>query len=368
MPAPRATLRDDARRNQVASDRPAIHVLIVDDSVVVRRILAKVLGHDPRFVVAGAVSTGDQALAFAHKQPVDLVLLDMQMPGLDGLTALPRLLERGTATQVVLLSATCREGSETALQALAMGASDVVAKPSAGHFSDAFVEHLLDRLAHLVPSAERSRAPEPADQASPRLRLPGTLVRALGIGASTGGIGAIMELIAGLNGQLDAPIFITQHLPANFQTLFAEQLRRSTGRTVVVAEDGMAVRAGAIHVAPGQAHLSLMRPARGSGVLVKLTTESCLHGSFPAVDPMFAGMARVYGAGACGVILSGMGRDGLAGAQAIVDAGGWTIAQDHDSSTVWGMPGAIAKAGLASAILPPPAIADLVIAQCKAAP
>jgi len=183
MPVPRATPRDDAPPKQAMPARPAIRVLIVDDSVVVRRILAKVLGHDSRFAVAGAVSTGDQALAFAHKPPVDLVLLDMQMPGLDGLTVLPQLLERGTATQVVLLSATCREGSETALQALAMGASDVVAKPSAGHFSDMFVEHLLDRLAHLVPSAERSRAPEPADQASTRLRPPGTLVQALGIGA-----------------------------------------------------------------------------------------------------------------------------------------------------------------------------------------
>lgn len=366
MPATRATPKDDAAKEDRPTERPAISVLIVDDSVVVRRIMAKVFAHDPRFVVIGAVSTGDQALAFVHKQPVDLVLLDMQMPGLDGLQVLPQLLERGTATQVVLLSANCREGSEVALQALAMGASDVVAKPSAGHFSDAFVEHLLDRLVHLVPSAERSRTPEPVDQTSARLRPPGMLVRAVGIGASTGGITAIMELIARLEGQLQAPIFITQHLPANFQQLFAEQLRRSTSRVVIIAEDGMAVRPGAIHVAPGLAHLSFLRDARGQ-CIIKLTTERCLHGSFPAVDPMFAGMARVYGMGACGVILSGMGRDGLAGAQAIVEAGGWTIAQDHDSSAVWGMPGAIAKAGLASAILPPPAIADLILAQCKAA-
>lgn len=360
MPANRAHSPDDA-----PPERPAINVLIVDDSVVVRRIMAKIFAQDPRFAVTGTVSTGDQALAFVRKQPVDLVLLDMLMPGLDGLQVLPRLLERGTATQVVLLSANCREGSETALQALAMGASDVVAKPSAGHFSDQFIEHLLDRLFHLVPSAERSRTPEPVDQASARLRPPGTLVRAVGIGASTGGISAIVALVARLEGQLKAPIFITQHLPANFQALFAEQLRRATSRTVVVAEDGMAVRAGTIHVAPGLAHLSFSRDARGQ-CAIKLTTERCLHGSFPAVDPMFTGMARVYGAGACGVILSGMGRDGLAGAQAIVEAGGWTIAQDHESSAVWGMPGSVAKAGLASAILPPPAIADLILTQCKA--
>jgi two-component system chemotaxis response regulator CheB len=134
---------------------------------------------------------------------------------------------------------------------------------------------------------------------------------------------------------------------------------------VVIAEDGMAVRGGTIHIAPGHAHLSFVKDARGH-ILVRLTTERCLHGGFPAVDPMFAGLARVYGAGACGVILSGMGRDGLAGAQSIVEAGGWMIAQDHESSAVWGMPGSVAKAGLASAILPPPAIADTIIRQWQA--
>jgi len=366
MPATRATSQDDAAKDDRVPVRPTISVLIVDDSVVVRRIMTKALAQDPRFAVVGAVSNGDEALTFVREQAVDLVLLDMQMPGLDGLQVLPRLLERGTATQVVLLSANCREGSEISLQALAMGASDVVAKPSAGHFSDAFVEHLRDRLVHLVPSAERSRTPEPVDQARARLRPAGMLVRAVGIGASTGGITAIMELITRLEGQLQAPIFITQHLPANFQQLFAEQLRRSTSRAVMVAEEGMTVRPGAIHVAPGLAHLSLTRDPRGQ-CTIRLTTERCLHGGFPAVDPMFAAMARVYGAGACGVILSGMGRDGLAGAQAIVEAGGWTIVQDHVSSAVWGMPGSVAKAGLASAILPPPAIGDLIRAQCKAA-
>src|SRR5690606_25144300 len=187
----------------------------------------------------------------------------------------------------------------------------------------------------------------------------------VGIGGSTGGIGAIMELLAGLDGELRAPVFITQHLPANFQLLFAEQLRRSTGRPVVIAEEGMAVRPGTIHVAPGVAHLSLSRDGRGQ-CTVRLSQERCLHGGVPAVDPMFAGMAHAYGVGACGVILSGMGRDGLAGAQAIVEAGGWMVAQDYNSSAVWGMPGSVAKAGLASAILPPPAIAALILARHQA--
>jgi len=355
----------ESSESPVATRRP-INVLIVDDAVVVRRVMAKVLENDQRFSVIGAVSSGAQALAFVRTQPVDLVLLDIQMPGLDGLQVLPRLLNSGRGVQVVLLSGTCREGSELALQALALGASDVVAKPTTGHFSDRFVEHLVDRLVHLVPAAERSRTPELIDEASARLRPLGSQVRAVGIGGSTGGISAILTLIAAFDGIAAFPIFITQHLPANFQPLFAEQLRRVTRMPVVIAEDGMPVRAGTIHVAPGNAHLSVTKHARGH-VLVQLTNERCLHGSFPAVDPMFMGLARVYGAGACGVILSGMGRDGLAGAQAIAEYGGWTIAQDHETSAVWGMPGSVAKAGLASAILEPAAIADLIIDQWEAA-
>lgn len=343
-----------------------INVLIVDDSVVVRRILTKVFADDDRFAVMGAVSSGGQALEFARTRTADLVLLDMQMPGLDGLQVLPQLLGTERKTQVVLLSGSCREGSELALQALALGASDVVAKPSAGHFSDRFVEHLLDRIIHLVPSTERSRTPERVDQAAARLRPTGSMVRALAIGGSTGGISAIMTLIAGLEGVSTFPIFITQHLPANFQPLFAEQLRRATRMPVVIAEDGRPVRPGTIHVAPGHAHLSLGKDA-GGHVKLRLTNERCLHGSFPAVDPMFQGLARVYGSGACGAILSGMGRDGLAGAQMIVESGGWMIAQDHETSAVWGMPGSVAKAGLASAILPPAGIASLILEQSRAA-
>jgi len=343
-----------------------IDVLIVDDSVVVRRIMSRVLSQDGRFYVIGAVSSGSQALDFVGKRRVDLVLLDIQMPDVDGLQILPQLLAAERGTRVVLLSGSCREDSEIALQALAMGASDVVAKPAAGHFSDRFVEHLLDRLIHLAPSTERNRPPEQLDQASARLRPAGSKVRAVAIGASTGGISAILSVIAGLESAAMFPIFITQHLPPSFQPLLAEQLRRATHLPVVMVESGMAVHPGTIHVAPGTAHLSLGKGARGQ-VLVRLTDQRCLHGSFPAVDPMFAALAHIYGPGACGVILSGMGRDGLAGAQAIVEAGGWMIAQDHETSAVWGMPGSVVKGGLASAILPPAAIADLILRQRQSA-
>lgn len=351
--------------SETSRHRPT-QVLIVDDSVVVRRVMSRALASDGRFEVAGAVPNGAQALDFVGREPVDLVLLDIEMPGLNGLEVLRNLLSLQKRAQVVLLSGSCKEGSEIALQALALGASDVVAKPSAGHFSDHFIEHLLDRLVHLAPSAERNRTPEQADEERARLRPLGSLVRAVAIGASTGGISAIISVIKGLEETPNFPIFVTQHLPASFQPLLAEQLRRVTALPVVLAEHAMPVRAGTIHLAPGTAHLSLGKGARGQA-LIRLSDERCLHASFPAVDPMFSAIAAIYGRGACGVILSGMGRDGLAGAQAIVEVEGWMIAQDHVSSSVWGMPGSVVKSGLASAILPPTGIADLIIQQAGSA-
>lgn len=363
----------DGRNGHISSDGRAsgsgggrLEVLIVDDSVVVRRIMAKVFAEDARFCVAGAVASGEQAVAFVGSRHVDLVLLDMNMPGEDGLTVLAKMLGHDRHIQVVLLSAICREGSDIALKALALGAADVIAKPAAGHFSPSFIEHLRDRLHHLTSAAERARTPERIDQVEARLRPLGTMVRAVGIGGSTGGIGSVTSVMAGFKGRVPVPIFVTQHLPANFQPLFADQLRRATHLPVVIGEDGMDVRPGTIYIAPGRAHLSLHRSASGL-ITVKHSKEACLHGGYPAVDPMLRALANIYGAGACGVILSGMGRDGLAGAQAIVEAGGWLIAQDHATSAVWGMPGSVAKAGLASAIQAPGAIAQTILQQRQAA-
>ena len=358
--------RDQTSLHRSAGSSGALQVLIVDDSVVVRRIMSKVFDEDPRFTVAGAVATGEQAVEFAHARHVDLVLLDMNLPGEDGLSVLGKILSHDRETQVVLLSASLREGSDVALRALAMGAADVIAKPAAGHFSPSFIEHLRDRLHHLTPAAERARTPEQDDQAVARLRPLGTIVRAVAIGGSTGGIGSVTAVMAGFKGRVPIPIFVTQHLPANFQPLFADQLRRATHLPVIIAEDGIAVKAGTVYIAPGHAHLSLYRSPAGA-ITIRHSQEACLHGGHPAVDPMFRAIAHIYGAGACGVILSGMGRDGLAGAQAIAEAGGWLVAQDHATSAVWGMPGSVVKAGLASAILSPNLIAETILQQRLAA-
>ncbi len=342
-------------------------VLVVDDSLVVRRVIAKVLADDRRFEIVGAVSSAAQALAFVAANPVDLVLLDVEMAGESGLTVLPRLLEHDRRLRVVILSGSFLEGSEAAVRALAIGASDVVAKPTAGHFSNEFIDSLIERLLQLAPAGPRGRLMvEAASARNWALRPMGGQIRALAIGASTGGIGAIISVLSGLPEHIDFPIFITQHLPPNFQTLFASQIAKSVRFPVVVASDELIVRSGVIHVATGEAHLTVQRRYKGL-VRIVHSHEATGHGTYPAVDPMFRSLGTAYGPGGCGIILSGMGRDGLVGARALVDAGGWMIAQDGESSAVWGMPGSVARAGLASIVQAPDAIASAIAAHMDAA-
>ncbi|WP_443971135.1 chemotaxis protein CheB [Sphingobium sp. CR28] len=335
-------------------------VLIVDDSVVVRRIISRALADDPRFIVCGAVSSAAQALGFLEQTPVDLILLDVEMAGESGLAVLPRLLAQDRSIRVVILSGMYREGSEAALRALAIGASDVVAKPRAGHFSTEFVDTLVERLLLLVPGDTRTGPTTPRTAAvKPRLLPLGGQVRAIGIGGSTGGIGAVMSVLAGLPARIGVPVFITQHLPPNFQALFASQIAKVAPLEVTCAEDRALVRPDTIYVATGEAHLTVERSADGQ-VRIAYSLEATAHAAFPSVDPMLGSLGKVYGQGACGILLSGMGRDGLAGATHLVGAGGWIMAQDEESSSVWGMPGSVAKAGLVSAVDKPAEIAALL--------
>lgn len=343
-----------------AQDRP-VRVLIVDDSVVVRRVMARVLQEDARFEITGTVSNAAQALASVIEAPVDLVLLDVEMAGESGLAVLPKLLAEDRKLRVVILSGTCREGSEAALRALSMGASDVVTKPQAGHFSSSFVDNLIERLLDLARSDARKRVASDGPGASAlRLRPVGGQIRALAIGGSTGGIGAMTRILADLPPRIGVPIFITQHLPPSFQALFASQLAKVTKLPVVIGSHHLPVKPDVIHVATGQAHLTVERTS-GNQTRIVDSAEATGHGAFPSVDPMLRSVGAAYGSGACGIILSGMGRDGLAGADALVDSGGWMIAQDAESSAVWGMPGSVARAGLASAIRAPQDIAAMVI-------
>jgi two-component system chemotaxis response regulator CheB len=328
-----------------------INVMIVDDSVVARRVLSRILDADGRFAVVGSFSDAAQALAALSRQQTDMILLDIEMPGQNGTDSLPDLLEASHNALIVMLSGHHAENGAVAMEAIARGARDIITKPVAGHFSDAFACALTERLSAIHIGQDKScwKGEEAKATALQGLTCP---PRAIGIGASTGGIHALTAFLGALGGPPRVPIFITQHLPADFLPFFAEQLARETQFPVRLAEDGMPVAGGHIYVAPGQAHLTVVRTAQRY-IQIRHSYAKCRHAAYPAVDPMFMSLAEVYGAGACAIVLSGMGRDGLAGAEAIVRAGGSVIAQDSASSVVWGMPGVVVQAGLACLTLPP---------------
>jgi two-component system chemotaxis response regulator CheB len=191
-------------------------------------------------------------------------------------------------------------------------------------------------------------------------------IACLGIGASTGGLHALSAFFGALPAGFTAPVLVTQHLPASFMPYFAAQLRDIAGRPTVVAQEGAPLRRGEILVAPGDAHIRLIRS--GADVRIRLDRAPVANGCFPSVDPMFEAMAAIYGPTAVGVVLSGMGSDGSAGAAVLAEAGGEILAQDQESSVVWGMPGVVATAGLASAVLPPGRIARYIAARREDGP
>ncbi|MGC4249923.1 MAG: chemotaxis protein CheB [Sphingobium sp.] len=345
----------------------AARVLVVDDSVVVRTVIARILNGDPAFIVAGRFNNAEQALRYLAESPVDLVLLDMELPGQSGLVALPAILQACPRARVAILSANCEAGSAAAIQALALGASDILSKPGSGSFGQQFPQELIERLKRLL-HGDPLALPEPQSPVLPPAVKPARLPLAcLGIGASTGGIHALSLLFSGLYEPLGVPILLTQHLPVSFTLYFAQQLALMTSLKVKVAEQGEMLEPDTVFIAPGDANLQLRRDFRGR-VCVHLTFEPTPSGNLPGVDPMFSSIAEIYGAGGAGIVLTGMGRDGAAGARDIVDAGGWIVAQDEASSVVWGMPGAVAAAGLSCAVLEPRTIMDFVARQGRVRP
>lgn len=329
-----------------------INVMIVDDSVVARRVLTRILEADERFSVIGNFSDADQAVAALADQRTDMILLDIEMPGRTGPDSIPDLLRVSDNAMIVMLSGHHAENGTVAIEAIGRGARDIITKPVAGHFSDAFACALTERLLTIYTGQDKSTWTGEDGRRAAQAQGLTCPPRALGIGASTGGIHALTTFLGALGPTPRVPIFVTQHLPADFLPFFADQLARETAFSVLLAEDGMTVVGGNIYVASGQAHLTVTR-TRHRHIQIRHSFAKCRHGAFPAVDPMFMSLAEVYGAGACAIVLSGMGRDGMAGAEAIVRAGGSVIAQDSASSVVWGMPGVVVQAGLACLTLPP---------------
>lgn len=332
-------------------------VLLVDDSAVMRSVLQALLDGEDDFRIVHKASDATGALAFLAETAVDIVLLDHEMPGRKGLDALPDILRAAPGARVVLLSSHCADGNRTAVAALALGASEAVAKPSGGRSFADFGSMLLRRLRRLT--AEDRRPAERPPMVVHRAYPAGATPLCLGIGASTGGIQALQAFFTGLGGGLGLPILVTQHLPAAFIPHYRVQVARMSGLPATVAVPGMTLRPDHIYIAPGNRSLGCVR--EGATVRLELVPgRDPVTQAQPSVNIMFAALARVFGAGALAVVLTGMGRDGTAGAGRIVDAGGAVLAQDPGSSVVWGMPGSVARAGLACATLRPEAMAGFV--------
>jgi two-component system chemotaxis response regulator CheB len=336
----------------VAERDSARALLIVDDSVVARTVMTRSIEMSGRFKVAGAVSDARAALRFLASNRVDGILLDIEMPGVDGLTALPDLISAGAGAKVLVVSSSAEEGAANTIQALALGAADTLVKPGTGALAGRFAIALQDKLTRLFDDTGIDGT---TDETSDRNIAAFDIV---GIGASTGGIHALGLLLRELPVSCNLPILITQHLPASFMPYFAAQIAVLAGRPCDVATDHMRIRPGRVVVAPGGAHMRCV--AIGESAAIRLTSEPSRSGCLPSVDPMFESMAAVYGDRALAVVLSGMGRDGSEGARAVAEAGGGVIAQDKASSVIWGMPGAVVGDGLANATLPPDAIGRLI--------
>jgi two-component system chemotaxis response regulator CheB len=333
-------------------------VLIVDDSIVARSVLGRMVDGTRRFRVAAALSDVRGALDYLKTHHVDIILLDIDMPGIDGLTALPDVIAAGKGAKVLIVSSSADEGAAVTVQALALGAADTLVKPGIGTFGGRFAEVLEDRLSRLM-DGHAEPLPHAAPSAGP-IAAPHDF-DVVAIGASTGGIHALSQFLRAIPASFQIPILVTQHLPISFMGYFAAQLAVLGGRPCEVASERMRVRPGRIIVAPGDAHMRVVKMS--DGWAVRLSDEKSLSGCMPSVDPMFESMAEVFGKRALGVVLSGMGRDGAEGARHLVEAGGRILVQDRESSTIWGMPGAVANAGLASAVLPPDEIGRLVAWQ-----
>ena len=338
----------------------ARRVLVVDDSAVARAVIGRIVEGSDRYVVSGSVSNVAAALAFLARATVDHILLDINMPGIDGVTALPDLIAAGGDAKVLIVSSAAAAGAGQTVQALAFGAADTLEKPETGALSSRFGALLLEKLDRLGEAPAPVVAPASAPRPMPARPVSATEPFALvAIGASTGGIHALSKLLRELPVTFRTPLLVTQHLPATFMPYFAAQLALLAGRPCEVATDRLRIRPGRVIVAPGDAHVTVVPLADGTAC-IRLSTAPAPSGCMPSVDPMLASIAATFGERALGIVLSGMGRDGAEGARALHDAGGALVAQDQDSSVIWGMPGAVAAQGIADALLAPEAIGRLL--------
>lgn len=322
--------------------------MLVDDSAVARAIFERILTQTGNVDIIFQAENSDDALTYLGSNAVDIILLDIEMPQRSGLDALPEIIAAAGKARILIVSSLAVENGPAAVRALSLGACDTLVKPGRSGFSGRFSQILCEKVIRLGQA-------EKPHTASRSIRTPSTqdfvLKRpdCIAIGASTGGIPVIFDIISALNPDLDCPIFITQHLPQAFMSFFAGQLSTHTNRAVHVAQCGVEVEPNTIYIAPGDAHLIFRRV--GGHVYIDHLNEYSDTRYCPSVDAMIQSIADVYQHNALAIVLSGMGNDGLRGVRQLKIKLGQVIVQDESSSVVWGMPGAIAREGIPDAIL-----------------
>ena len=351
-----------------------IRVLVVDDSVVVRRLLSDALSSDPRISVVGSAANGAIALQKLGRLTTDVVILDIEMPDMDGIETVRRIREGWPSLPVIMCSALTARGADVTLRALAAGATDYVTKPStqAGQ-EDRLSSFKVELLAKVIGLGERAASAHSMLRAGVALPLPQKSrprqgpesISALAIGCSTGGPNALAELFENIPAGLPVPIFIVQHMPALFTKILADRLAASSGVPVVEAQHGASVEAGHVYLAPGNFHLTV--GLDGARLVTLLNQDAPENSCRPAVDVLFRSLAGFFGGGVLGCILTGMGKDGEHGARAIVEAGGSVVVQSMDTCVVPGMPRAVIEAGLADMVLPLQHVASELVRRVQRA-
>lgn len=339
---------------------PKLRVLIVDDSVVVRRIVTDIISGDSDLEVAGVAANGRIALDKIPQVNPDVVTLDIEMPEMDGLQALKELRKSYPRLPVIMFSTITERGATATIDALSLGASDYVTKPAnVGKVGEGMArvrDDLIPKIKALCGRSVRTNV-KPVLSPVTRVVTPKSPVRTgprrveiVAIGSSTGGPNALAEFLPGLPANFPVPVVIVQHMPPVFTKLLAERLAAKSSLVVVEGNTGDELGPGKIWIAPGNYHMALQKMPNGARI--KLNQDPPENSCRPAVDVLFRSVAEIYGAATLGVVLTGMGQDGLRGSGYIREAGGQVLVQDEATSVVWGMPGFVARSGLADKELP----------------
>ena len=352
-----------------------IRVLIVDDSMFIRNIVGRIFREDPAIEVVGQAVDGLDAIGKVTELKPDVVTLDVEMPRMTGLEAIKKIRTAWPPVKIIMLSTLTEMGARVTIDALLNGANDYVSKTN----SDGSNELPIPRLKHdLIAKVRqffptRARVPTPTAPFTKAAtfvpaRPTGSLHskkrrRVVAIGVSTGGPSALSELVPALPANLGVPVVIVQHMPAMFTRILAERLNSTSPLKVVEASENAPVEAGTVLIAPGDFHMRVTR--RGGRECITLDQSSPENSCRPAVDVLFRSVNEIYGGNSVAVVLTGMGQDGLQSTKLLKASGAYVIAQDEASSVVWGMPGVVARAGLADAVLDLKLVASAICSQIQ---